>query len=311
MESFAWVTLDGWGVTFPVSGVHTLVWLPPLAAFVISFFTAMGGVSGAFLLLPLQMAVFGFVSPAASATNMVFNLVATPSGIWRYAREGRLALPLALLIMAGALPGVVIGYFLRVGWLAEPARFRLFVAAVLLYLAWRLLAGVRDKDGDITGAAPPDHGFSIIFRGWRQLVLLSPHCSCQVDVLAMLALSGVVGVAGGAYGIGGGAIIAPFCVIFFRLPVHWIAGAALLGTFVTSAAGVVVYSLLPAANGQTSPPDWPLGLLFGLGGAMGMYAGATAQKYFSHRSLRLLLGMVILLLAIFQLTTGWFAAIQP
>jgi uncharacterized membrane protein YfcA len=33
-------------------------WIPPLVAFVISFFTSMGGVSGAFLLLPFQMSFY-------------------------------------------------------------------------------------------------------------------------------------------------------------------------------------------------------------------------------------------------------------
>ena len=60
--------------------MRTLIWFPPVAAFVISFFTSMAGISGAFLLLPLQMSVLGFTSPAVSATNLVFNLVATPAG---------------------------------------------------------------------------------------------------------------------------------------------------------------------------------------------------------------------------------------
>ena len=72
-------------------------WFPPAAAFVISFFTSMAGISGAFLLLPLQMSVLGFTSPAVSATNLVFNLVATPAGVYRYGREKRVIWPLALL----------------------------------------------------------------------------------------------------------------------------------------------------------------------------------------------------------------------
>ncbi len=39
---------------------------------------------------------------------------------------------------------------------------------------------------------------------------------------------------GGIYGIGGGAIIAPFIVASFHLPIHTIAGATLMGTCITS-----------------------------------------------------------------------------
>ena len=76
---------------FAVSGVDVNPFLPPLVAFVVSFFTSMGGVSGAFLLLPFQVSVLGFTSPAVSPTNLIFNIVAIPSGVYRYIREGRMA----------------------------------------------------------------------------------------------------------------------------------------------------------------------------------------------------------------------------
>ena len=79
---------------FPVSGVETPFWLPPLVALVISFFTSMGGVSGAFLLLPFQVSYLGYTAPSVSATNQVFNVVAIPSGVYRYIREGRMVWPL-------------------------------------------------------------------------------------------------------------------------------------------------------------------------------------------------------------------------
>ncbi|MGD8493381.1 MAG: hypothetical protein PVH44_07220, partial [Desulfobacterales bacterium] len=60
-------------ITFPLSGVETSILIPPLVAFGISFFTSMGGISGAFLLLPFQMSVLGFTSPSVTATKFLFN----------------------------------------------------------------------------------------------------------------------------------------------------------------------------------------------------------------------------------------------
>jgi hypothetical protein len=37
---------------FPAAGIEVTPWVPPLVGLVISFFTSMGGVSGAFLILP-------------------------------------------------------------------------------------------------------------------------------------------------------------------------------------------------------------------------------------------------------------------
>ncbi|MDP7417178.1 MAG: TSUP family transporter, partial [Desulfobacterales bacterium] len=80
---------------FEVSGVQISPVLPFLFAFLVSFFTSMGGVSGAFLVLPFQVSVLGFTGPAVSSTNLVYNLVAIPSGVYRYIKEGRMAWPLA------------------------------------------------------------------------------------------------------------------------------------------------------------------------------------------------------------------------
>jgi hypothetical protein len=82
---------------FPVSGVETNPVAPFLVALVVSSFTSMGGVSGAFLLLPFQMSVLGFTSAAVSPTNLVFNVVAIPSGVYRNLREGRMNWPLPFL----------------------------------------------------------------------------------------------------------------------------------------------------------------------------------------------------------------------
>jgi hypothetical protein len=120
----------------------------------------------------------------------------------------------------------------------------------------------------------------------------------RFSVPAMFLLAFAVGIVGGTYGIGGGAIIAPFCVAVFNLPVYTVAGAALLGTFLTSIVGVFFYSILPAAGGISSSPDWALGILFGIGGFAGMYIGARLQKYVPQKFIKLMLGIMITSLAL-------------
>jgi len=123
---------------FPVSGVETNPAVPFLVALVVSSFTSMGGISGAFLLLPFQMSVLGFVSPAVSPTNLVYNIVAIPSGVYRYMKEGRMAWPLTRIVIVGTLPGAFIGNYLRVLYLLNPKAFKFFVG-MLLYIGARLL----------------------------------------------------------------------------------------------------------------------------------------------------------------------------
>jgi uncharacterized membrane protein YfcA len=116
---------------------------------------------------------------------------------------------------------------------------------------------------------------------------------------ALFTLALVVGLIGGAYGIGGGAIIAPFAAAIFGLPIYTIAGAALMSTFITSVAGVAIYScLVPFCPRQAVAPDLALGVLFGLGGFCGMYIGARFQKFVSAIYIRIGLGIIITGLAL-------------
>lgn len=308
---------------FPVSGVETWVFLPPLVALAISFFTSMGGVSGAFLILPFQVSFLGFTSPSVSATNFVYNIVAIPSGVYRYMKEGRMAWPLTWVVIVGTLPGVFIGYYLRVLYLPDPLSFKAFVGCVLLYIGGRLLYELtpRARRGKDEGRALEEkfdaHAKKLreertarIASGLPAEAVIKTVSFSPVRVEfdfwgerfsfstpAMFSLAFVVGIIGGTYGIGGGAIIAPFCVAVFRLPVYTVAGAALMGTFLTSIAGVFFYSVIPVKAGLSTAPDWQLGFLFGIGGLIGMYCGARLQKVVPQRFIKATLGVLMLLLS--------------
>lgn len=289
--------MDFLKIFFPVSGVETYLFIPPLVAFVISFFTSMGGVSGAFLILPFQMSVLGFTTPSVSATNFLYNIIGTPGGIARYIRENRMVWPLAGCITIGTLPGVLIGYYIRVRYLPDPRSFKFFVGLVLLYIGLRLVKGISFKKAD--KAVGPGEDFSVSNPAWSlsriSYYFRGEKVSFSVPVLLILTF--VVGIIGGIYGIGGGAIIAPFCVSVLNIPIFTVAGAALFGTCITSVAGVFFYSLIPLNNGMTAPPDWLLGILFGIGGLAGMYLGARCQKYVPEQVIKGGLGLVILVVA--------------
>lgn len=288
--------MDFLDVLFPVSGVRTNLLLPPLVAMAISFFTSMGGVSGAFLILPFQMSFLGYTSPSVSATNFVYNIVGIPSGAYRYMREGRMFWPLTWIVILGTLPGVFIGYFLRVRYLPEPGKFKVFAGFVLLYLGIRLITGLKGDKGSMKGGKGGSLKIENVSAGLFGVRYDFGGSTFSFGTIPMFFLSFIVGIIGGTYGIGGGAIIAPFCVAVFRLPVYTVSGAALMGTFLTSVAGVTFYSIIP--SGMNTSPDWPLGALFGAGGLVGMYFGARLQKHFPQRFIKGVLAAVVLFVAL-------------
>lgn len=309
---------------FETAGIEVSPWIPPLVAFVISFFTSMGGVSGAFLLLPFQMSFFGYTTPSVSATNQLFNIVAIPSGVYQYWKEGRMVWPLTWIVIAGTLPGVFLGAIVRVNYLPDPKQFKVFAAVVLLYIGIRMIRDLLGKNSGAPTKVQSEKRFQEIVKHYRTEEHDTAHSALRsssavrlthfnlrrfgytfyneqfdVSTLAIFSLSLVVGVIGGIYGIGGGAIIAPFFVTFFRLPIYTIAGAALMGTFVTSIAGVAFYQVIaPFYPGISIAPDWLLGILFGIGGMAGMYLGARCQKYIPAQAIKWMLASIIVFTAL-------------
>jgi uncharacterized membrane protein YfcA len=252
-------------VHFPISGIDCPVFVLPLAGFCVSALTSAAGLSGAFLLLPFQVSVLHFTSPAVTSTNLLFNIVAAPGGVYGYASQRRMHWPLAWTLIAGTLPGIFLGALIRIRYLPDPRAFKLFVGCVLLYVGARLVVSVRR-------ALPCDDDAKVEDQGRK------------FNRLATAALAVAVGLVGGIYGIGGGAIVAPFLVAVLHMPVCAAAGAALLTTFVTSAAGVGAFELI-AQLGHDIPvrPDWALGALFGAAGLAGTYTGARLQKHVPER----------------------------
>ncbi len=303
---------------FPVAGIEVHPLIPPAVAFIISFFTSMGGVSGAFLILPFQVSILGFNTPSVSATNQLFNIIAIPSGVYRYIKEGRMVWPLTWVVIAGTLPGVLIGAVLRIQYLPDPRNFKMFAGLVLLYIGGRLLKDLLRRKNGAGNKPSAEEEFQKLIKQYKskqghekqlpktvvkkftlsRIVYEFYGEEFDISVFGIMSLSFIVGIIGGIYGIGGGAIIAPFFVSFFRLPVYTVAGAALMGTFVTSVAGVLFYQLIaPFYPDMAVAPDWTLGFLFGTGGFAGMYCGARLQKFVPARTIKWILAGCILFTA--------------
>lgn len=237
-----------------------------VAGLLIAVVTAPVGVSGAVFLLPVQLSVLGVPSPAVTPTNLLYNVVAGPGALIRYARNGGLTGPLTTRLVLGTLPGVVVGAVVRVFVVPGPGIFRVLVAVLLLPLGlWLCLRTLRPprRDPDVARQHPSGP---------------------SVTVLAL-----AVGVVGGIYGIGGGSILGPI-LVGLGLPVAMVAPAALAATFLTSVVGATTYALLALAATGPIAPDWILGLACGLGGLLGGYLGAHLQPRLPETALRLLLG---------------------
>jgi uncharacterized membrane protein YfcA len=226
------------------------------------------GISGAFLLLPIQVQFLQVPSPSVSPTNLLFNVVSAPAGAWAYYRARRLDVRLAVALCVGTAPGVIAGALLRSTWLADAKRFGVIAAAVLVLLGLRILIeAVRPaRTRPTRDVLPPI---------WR------------------LALIGTVaGLVGGIYGIGGAAVVVPWVTTVERLPVARAAGAGLVTTSATSMIGLATFAVAAQTGiGSASAPQWLDGLALGVGGVLGATLGVRLQPRVPERFLRVLLAI--------------------
>jgi uncharacterized membrane protein YfcA len=233
------------------------------AGLLISIVTTPVGISGAVFLLPVQLDVLHVPNPQVTPTNLLFNVIAGPGALARYHRHHRLTSPLARQLITGTAPGVIIGAIVRVYVASGPTLFRILAAAVLLPLGIWLLTPISAQRSTPHPPAPR-----------------------TVTVLAM-----AIGIVGGIYGVGGGSLLGPI-LVGSGMPVATVAPAALLSTVVTSIIGALAYALLSLINSGAIAPNWPLGVVCGVGGLLGGYLGALLQPRMPDTALRKTLGLL-------------------
>ncbi|MGH2958810.1 MAG: sulfite exporter TauE/SafE family protein [Solirubrobacterales bacterium] len=244
-------------------------------AFVVAALTTPVGVSGAFLLVPVQLSVLGVPVAQVAPTNLLFNVVSIPGALVRYRERIRTDHSLITPLLAGGVPGVVAGVItgvvLRTQFLNGTDAYLIVMAALLAPMGlWLALS--RPPAAEASG---------------------EPR---RVATPTLIGIAFAAGVAGGLYGVGGGSIIAPVLVAL-GLSVIAVAPAALIVTFVSSVAGLAAFLLLSTPSFDSSP-DWPLGIAMGIGGLGGGYLGARIQPRVPERALRVGLGVISVLLAV-------------
>jgi uncharacterized membrane protein YfcA len=247
------------------------------AGFAVALAATPAGISGAVLLLPFQVSMLGTPSPAVTPTNLLYNVVATPGALYRYWRQGQAGGRLALVLVAGTLPGVIVGSVIRVELLPGARVFDLVIFGVLLPLGVWLTA---------TGPAP------------ARRPVRSP-----IPVPALVVLASLVGCVGGIYGIGGGSILSPVLIGSGR-PAVDVAPAALASTFVTSVAGVVTFTILSLHQRGAVTPAWATGVALGIGGLTGGYIGARIQARLPEALIRRLVGVLVMAIGARYLWSG-------
>ncbi len=137
-------------------------------------------------LLPVQLDLLDVPSPAVTPTNLLSQCGLRRRALLRYRAQGQRPGELTRWMLVGTIPRVIVGAVIRVRLVPDVRAFRLVAAGVLLPIGvWLTIRAMGLRRVSRRPSLP---------RRWVTLI------------------GGVVGVAAGLYGIGGGSLLAPILV---------------------------------------------------------------------------------------------------
>jgi uncharacterized membrane protein YfcA len=237
---------------------------------IVGFSLGLIGGGGSILAVPLLLYIVGMPDPhLAIGTSALAVAVNAYANLVPHARAQHVRWGPALTFASAGLVGAFAGS--SIGKVVDGHRLLILFALLMLFVAALMLRG-RKAD---TGAAGPVRQKSV----WR---------------LVSIGLG--TGTLSGFYGIGGGFLVVPGLILATGMPTIAAIGSSLVavGTFGMTTA------LNYAASGLV---DWPVALLFILGGVAGGWIGALIAKRLSaqRQTLTRLLGCMLVVVSAYML----------
>ena len=259
----------------------------------VGFISGLFGVGGGFLLTPFL--IFLDIPPAVAVATVAAQVAgSSTTGVLTYFRRRALDLKLGGVLVAGGIVGTVLGVLFfnamrRLGQLElviTLSYVTLFsvIGGLMLYDALRAMMRVRagrparlKRKG---GTHPWWMGLPLRQRFQRSGL----YCS----VLPIALLATVIGFIGAVLGVGGGFILVPALIYFFRIPPAVVVGTSLFQILVTMTGATILHAV------TNQSVDIILATLLLVGGVVGAQFGGRAARNLNVESVRLLLALLIL-----------------
>ncbi len=278
-------------IYLPIAELPVSVFLILGMAAAVGFISGMFGVGGGFLMTPLL--VFLGIPPAvAVATGAAQIAAASTTSVLTYWRRKAMDLKLGSLLAVGGLVGTVLGVIFfnamrRAGYfelvlvvsyvtlLGSVGGMMLFESVRATFFPSRVPAA-RPKRAD--------------GRWWFETLPLPvafPQSGLAISIVPVLALGVFIGFAGAVLGIGGGFIVVPALIYFFRVPTAVVVGTSLWQILLT----MTVATVLHAVTNQSV--DLVLGLILIVGSVIGAQFGTRVGQTLRGEHFRLLLAVLV------------------
>ncbi len=239
-----------------------------LSALGIGFVSALAGIGGGSLIVPLLVVGFGFDAKIAVATSLLCIVVTSASASSEYLEKHLVDLRTALSLEPSTALGAIAGALITIELPEHVVRMAL--GAVLLYVSVSMLRK----------HIPGGKGVE------RTETLPRARIGRRRTILA-LGLSFVAGMFSGMFGIGGGVVKVPIMTMVLGLPLRTAIATSSFMVGLTAASGGMVYAL----RGMFDPSAFSA---LALGIIPGASLGAYVMRRVRPRALGIVFALVLL-----------------
>lgn len=241
-----------------------------VAGFASGVLSALLGIGGAVITTPVVRVLGG--TPIEAVGSTVPAIVpGAISGAWRYAREGMVEWRLALSLGLSGSVLAVVG-----AWTSDQVEGRVLMVLTAAVMFWAGLSVVLrlNRSGSGMDAAP------------------SGRAMAARESVPLLALVGAVaGFVAGLLGVGGGIVLVPVLTGILHVPMRRAVASSLVAVAIFQVPALVTHVWLGHVN-------WALALPLAAGVVPGAQVGARLTVAASDRTIRILFGLLIVVLAV-------------
>lgn len=262
----------------------------------IGFISGLFGVGGGFLLTPLLIFI-GVPAPVAVATSSVHIAASSVTGALTYWRRNALDVKLGSVLVFGGLFGTVLGIIFfnqmrKLGHLdlvITLSYVTLLMSVGCLMFVESIGAMLQSRRGKVLALRQPGE-----HRWYERLPFpMRFHRSkMSTSVIPIIVLGVIVGFIGTVLGIGGGFLVVPALIYFFRVPTSVVVGTSLFQILMTMIAATLLHAVVSQAV------DVLLALTLVVGGVIGAQFGARTGQALKGEQFRLLLALLILVVGV-------------
>lgn len=260
---------------------------------VVGVLVGLMGIGGGTVVVPAMVYLLGMDQHAAQGTSLLMQLLPLGLGaMWVYWKKGAVDLLAGIVCALGFLPGGYLGGRLALAISSHNLQglFGLFLMFSAAMLWWQPGAAGRRGAKPAVGN-PADETGTAVGAASRPTGVL--------QLLGILAISILVGVASGLFGIGGGVLIVPLLVLLFGFEQHRAQGTSLVALVPPTG----LFACLTYYHAHQV--DVKVALLLMPGFFLGGVLGGRLAARLSPRRMRLVFAAVLFLIGASQAAWVW------